>query len=410
MLASRTNLFKSSGTAAARAAAKAAADAGMEIVDLTAGEIWSDLAPTIRDGAIEAIQQGLNRYTDTIGLMELREALARKVSVETGQLWRADEIAVTNGAKQALFNVAMTLINPGDQVIIPAPYWTTFPAQVQIAGGTPVHIDTRGNGCVPRIDDIQRFITPLTRAIVVNTPANPSGAVYDAKTLAGIAQLAMDRDLWIIFDECYCPFTHDGHRHHPIVSLAPEVRARTVIVNAFSKSLALTGWRIGYLAAPKELISAVKALQSHTTSNPNVVAQHAVLHHLREGDGAFEALLKGRLTAARQAGLAALSELQSVPMPEAQGGFYFYLDLSGLLRSTIANGHARTADDIVAALLAQAGVAGVSGTAFGDPMGLRLSYGMPPEQLEAGLKRVVGVLNAWNRRKRRKNPNRNRGT
>ncbi|MER8536379.1 aminotransferase class I/II-fold pyridoxal phosphate-dependent enzyme [Mesorhizobium sp. M1005] len=402
MLASRTNLFKSSGTAAARAAAKAAADAGMEIVDLTAGEIWSDLAPTIRDGAIEAIRQGLNRYTDTIGLKELREALARKVSVETGQLWRADEIAVTNGAKQALFNVAMTLINPGDQVIIPAPYWTTFPAQVQIAGGTPVHIDTRANGYVPRIDDIQRVITPLTRAIVVNTPANPSGAVYDAKTLAGIAQLAMDRNLWIIFDECYCPFTHDGHRHHPIVSLAPEVRARTVIVNAFSKSLALTGWRIGYLAAPKELISAVKALQSHTTSNPNVVAQHAVLHHLCEGDGAFEARLKDRTTASRQAGLTALSELQSVPMPEAQGGFYFYLDLSGLLRSTIANGYARTADDIVAALLAQAGVAGVSGTAFGDPMGLRLSYGLPPEQLEVGLERVVGVLNAWNRRNRRK--------
>ncbi|QND69601.1 aminotransferase class I/II-fold pyridoxal phosphate-dependent enzyme (plasmid) [Mesorhizobium loti] len=395
MLAQRTNLFNSSGTAAARAAAKAAADAGMEIVDLTAGEIWSDLAPTIRDGAIEAIRQGLNRYTDTIGLMELREALGRKVSVETGQLWRADEIAVTNGVKQALFNVAMTLISPGDQVIIPAPYWTTFPAQVQIAGGTPVHIDTRGNGYVPRIDDIQRVITPLTRAIVVNTPANPSGAVYDAETLAGIAYLAMDRDLWIIFDECYYPFTHDGHRHHPVVSLVPEVRARTVIVNAFSKSLALTGWRIGYLAAPKELISAVKALQSHTTSNPNVVAQHAVLHHLREGDGAFEARLKGQLTAARQGGLSALSGLQRAPMLEAQGGFYFYLDLSGLLRPTLANDDARTADDIVAALLAQAGVAGVSGTAFGDPMGLRLSYGILPGQLEAGLERVVGVLNAW---------------
>ncbi|GLS37916.1 aminotransferase [Mesorhizobium tianshanense] len=403
MLARRMSLFGSSGTAAARAAAKAAADAGIEIVDLTAGEIWSDLAPTIRDGAIEAIRQGLNRYTDTIGLMELREALARKVSVETGQLWRADELAVTNGAKQALFNVAMTLINPGDQVIIPAPYWTTFPAQVQIAGGTPVHIDTRGNGYVPQIDDIQRVITPMTRAIVVNTPANPSGAVYDAETLSGIAQLAMDRDLWIIFDECYGPFTHDGHRHHPVVSLAPEVRARTVIVNAFSKSLALTGWRIGYLAAPKELISAVKALQSHTTSNPNVVAQHAVLHHLREGDGAFEARLKGQLTAARQAGLTALSELRRVPIPEAQGGIYFYLDLSGLLRPTLANGRARTADDIVAALLAQAGVAGVSGTAFGDPMGLRLSYGIPPEQLEPGLERVVSVLNAWNRRNRRSN-------
>ncbi|MGX5805565.1 aminotransferase class I/II-fold pyridoxal phosphate-dependent enzyme [Bradyrhizobium sp. Arg314] len=396
MLAQRTTLFKSSGTAAARAAAKAAADAGMEIVDLTAGEIWSDLAPTIRDGALEAIRQGLNRYTDTIGAMELREALARKVSVETGQLWRAEEIAVTSGAKQALFNAAMTLINPGDQVIIPSPYWTTFPAQVKIAGGTPVYIDTREHGYVPRIEDIQRVITPLTRAIVVNTPGNPTGAVYDAETLMGIGRLAVERDLWIIFDECYEPFTYDGHRHHPVVSLAPEVRGRTVIVNSFSKSLALTGWRIGYLAAPKELILAVRALQSHTTSNPNIIAQHAVLHHLLEGDGTFEARLRAQLTAARQAGLAALSQLQRVPILEAQGGFYFYLDLSGLLRPTPDNGPARTADHIVSALLAQAGVAGVSGTAFGDPIGLRFSYGIPPELLEAGLERAVRVLNAWN--------------
>ncbi|MFK0692771.1 pyridoxal phosphate-dependent aminotransferase [Mesorhizobium sp. IMUNJ 23033] len=394
MLAQRTRLFEMSGTAAARAAAKAA-DAGKEIVDLTAGEIWSELAPAIREGAIDAINKGVNRYTDTIGMMELREALARMVSIETGQRWRADEIAVTSGAKQALFNVVMTLINPGDQVIIPAPYWASFPAQVQIAGGTPVHLDTRGNGYVPRIDDIERVITPLTRAIVVNTPGNPSGAVYDAATLAAIARLAIERKLWIIFDECYGSFTYNGHEHHPIVSLVPEVRAWTVIVNAFSKSLALTGWRIGYLAAPKELISAVKALQSHTTSNPNVVAQHAVLRHLDEGDGAFEAGLRGQLTTARQTGLTVLSGLQRVQVPKAQGGFYFYLDLSSLLRPTPGDSHAKTADDIVAALLREAGVAGVSGNAFGDPMGLRLSYGIPPEQLKAGLGRLVGVLNAW---------------
>ncbi|WP_312841745.1 aminotransferase class I/II-fold pyridoxal phosphate-dependent enzyme [Sinorhizobium psoraleae] len=138
MLAQRTNLFGSSGTAAARAAAKAAVDGGKEIIDFTAGEIWSDLAPAIRDGAIDAINSGINRYTDTIGITELREALARKISLDTGQIWKAEEIAVTAGAKQALFNSAMVLLNPGDEVIIPAPYWTTFPAQVLIAGGTPV--------------------------------------------------------------------------------------------------------------------------------------------------------------------------------------------------------------------------------------------------------------------------------
>lgn len=395
MLAQRTNLFGSSGTAAARAAAKAAVDAGKEIIDLTAGEIWSELAPTIRDGAIEAINQGINRYTDTIGLIELRETLARKVSLDTGQLWKAEEIAVTSGAKQALFNAAMVLLNPGDEVIVPAPYWTTFPAQVLIAGGTPIVVDTRANGYLPRIADIKAAVTDRTRAIVVNTPSNPTGAVYDVNTLIGIAELAINRNLWVIFDECYSDFVHGYQTHHPIVSLVPEVRSRTLIVNAFSKSLALTGWRIGYLAGPKEVIHAVKALQSHTTSNPNVIAQHAVLAHLQRGDGRYESRLRSQLASARQVGLKALSYLTRIPVPTAQGGFYFYLDLSDLLPPTLGNGPSTNADDIVNALLSEAGVASVSGTAFGDPAGLRLSYGVPPDMLEPGLRRLVEVLNAW---------------
>jgi aspartate aminotransferase len=395
MLAQRTSLFKSSGTAAARAAAKAAADSGKEIIDLTAGEIWGDLAPTIRHGAIAAINKGVNRYTDTVGLIELRQSLAQKVSLETGQVWQADEIAVTTGAKQALFNTAMVLLNPGDEVVIPAPYWTTFPAQVLIAGGTPVFVDTRGNGYVPRVEDIAAAITSKTRAIVINTPSNPTGAVYDRDTLAGIAKLAIARNLWIIFDECYGAFVHSSEAHHPIVALVPDVRSRTIIINAFSKSLALTGWRIGYLAGPKEIINAVKALQSHTTSNPNVIAQYAVLAHLERGDGSYEAKLRGQLASARQRGLAALSSLARVPLPAAQGGFYFYLDLSDLVRPDLSQHAVKTADDVVNRLLAEAGVACVSGTAFGDPLGLRLSYGIPTEQLETGLWRLVAVLNAW---------------
>lgn len=395
MLAQRTSMFKSSGTAAARAAAKAAADAGKQIVDLTAGEIWCDLAPTIRNGAIEAIQNGVNRYTDTIGLAELREALARKVSLDTGQVWKSDEIAVTSGAKQALFNTAMVLLNPGDEVIIPSPYWTTFPAQVMIAGGTPVFVETRHNGYVPSIDDIKAAVTERTRAIVINTPANPTGAVYDVQTLVAIAELANNRNFWVIFDECYGDFVHGQHTHHPIVTLVPEVRSRTVIINAFSKSLALTGWRIGYLAAPKDVVNAVKALQSHTTSNPNVIAQHAVLAHLRQSDGVYEGRLRSRLASARQTGLDVLSALSRVPVPKAQGGFYFYLDLSDLLNSGTANGQAVTADNVVNALLTEAGVAAVSGTAFGDPAGIRISYGIPPDMLETGLSRLVEVLNVW---------------
>ncbi|WP_349643802.1 aminotransferase class I/II-fold pyridoxal phosphate-dependent enzyme [Bradyrhizobium sp. LMTR 3] len=316
----------------------------MEIIDLTAGEMWSDLAPSVREGAIAAINRNVNRYTDTLGLMELRHALARRISTETAQPWSADEIAVTSGAKQALFNAAMVILNPGDEVLIPAPYWTTFPAQIVIAGGTPVFIGTRHSNYVPTLTDLVKAVTSRTKAIVVNTPNNPTGAIYDRESLAGIAQLAMDRDLWIIFDECYGAFAHAPHTHNPIVSVAPQARDRTLIVNSFSKSLALTGWRIGYLAGPKAVIGAVKALQSQTTSNPNVIAQHALLHYLECGGPAYQLQLQRQVANPRALRLSMLSTLTSVPQPTAQGGFYFYLDLSELQRHAKAHGRENVAD------------------------------------------------------------------
>lgn len=394
MLAKRTQLFGTSGTASARAAAAKAAESGKQIIDLTSGEIWAPLAPTIRDGAIAAIQRDVNRYTDTIGLTELRRAVARLISSQLDSEWSAEEVAMTCGAKQALFHAAMVLINPGDEVIIPAPYWTTFPAQVQLAGGRPVFIDTRESGFVPRVQDIAAAITPSTRAIIINTPNNPSGAVYDRATLGDIAELAAERDLWVIFDECYGTFTYAPHEHLHLLQVAPQLRKRTLIVNAFSKQLAMTGWRLGYLAGPPAVINAAKAMQSHTTSNPNVIAQHAVLEHLEKNDGRYELALAARLGEARSRGLAILKDLSAVPPPVAQGGFYFYANLAPMLKSGAAGHTPRTADDVVAALLS-AGIATVSGSAFGDDFGIRISYGAPIEALEAGLERLVAVLNRW---------------
>lgn len=381
MLARRTGLFGTSGTANARAAAAAAAAGGKEIIDLTSGEIWAELAPTLRQGAIDAVERNVNRYTDTIGLTQLRRAIASKLTRQFDAEWSPDEVAVTAGAKQALFHAAMVLLNEGDEVIIPAPYWTTFPAQVQLAGGKPVFVDSRG--ATPTVQAIAAAVTSATKAIIINTPNNPTGAVYDAETLAGIGELAKSHDFWIVFDECYATFTYDSHRHTHMLSVMPQLRERTLIVNAFSKQLAMTGWRIGYLAGPAAAIKAAKALQSHTTSNPNVIAQHAVLSFLENDDGTYEQALRERLVRARRLGLEILDELRTVPKPTAQGGFYFYLDVSP-----------HNADDVVATLLA-AGVATVSGSAFGDPHGLRVSYGAPVELLEPGLRRLVKVLNDW---------------
>lgn len=395
MLAQRADLFNFPDTAAAWTAAEAAAVSGEQIIDLTAGDISSDVAPLVREGAIAAINRRFNRYADTVDLAKLRDALARKLSVETAQPWSADEVAVTSGAKQALYNAAMALLNPGDEVLIPVPYWTNFPVQVALAGGTPVFIDTRHSNYVPKVADLAAAVTFKTKAIVVNTPSNPTGTIYDRVTLAGIAQLAVERDLWIFFDERYGAFAHAPHTHYPIVSVAPRARARILMVNSFSNSLGLTGWRIGYLAGPKTVISAVTALQRHATSNPNVIAQHALLHHLDSGDNAFQQRLQRQVINARELGLSILSTLRWVPQPAAQGGFYFYLDLSAWQGYAKAHGREFSADDVVNALLMDGGVAAVSGTTFGDPAGVRLSYGIDLKLLERGLRRLTATLNTW---------------
>lgn len=396
MLAQRTSLLSSSGTAAARAAAKAAAAAGKEIIDLAAGEIWTDPPPTVRDGAIKAIERGVNRYTDSIGLDELRQAIARKVSLDTGMVWEASEIAVTAGAKQALLDAALILLNPGDEVIIPRPCWPTFPAQVTLAGARPVFVDVLGPTYQPDPGAIRAKINRATKAIILNSPNNPTGAVYDRALLLEIADLAVKYDLWIISDDCYAPFVFDPAEGFTSICAAhPAVRARTLVVNAFSKQLALTGWRIGYLAGPREVIAMAKKLQSHTTSNPNVIAQHAVLHHLEASNGTWERELRTRVALSRARGLDILSRLKDVPRPTAQGGFFFYLDLSAVLARLPrhADGAPVTADDVAERLLREAGIGTVGGGTFGDPKGLRLSYGVPFDRLETGLHRLVEALN-----------------
>ena len=394
MLAERMTTLSGSGTAKARAAARAAKSAGREIIDLSAGEIWCDPPEALRAGAIAAIEGGIGRYTDTIGLEALRRAIAGTLSKQTAQIWGTEEIAVTAGGKQALFNAAMAILDPGDEVIIPVPYWATFAAQVSLVGARPMFLDTRATGYIPRPDDLHKAATPATKAIVVNTPNNPTGTVYDRGVLQGIAAFAIDRGLWVIFDECYGAFTLADHRHHPITSVMPEIRPRTLVIGAFSKQYAITGWRLGYLAASTAVIAAVRSLQSHTSSNPNVIAQHAVLAFLQAGDGEFLDGLCARLGRARALSLEILAGLRGVPAPTAQGGFYLYLDLAGLLADRDPGDTIQSADDVAALLLREAGVVAVPGGAFGDPTGLRLSYGVPIERLQTGLERIVATLNA----------------
>lgn len=394
MLARRTRELTPSGTALARAAAQEAASDGRRIYDLSSGEILVPPPELLREGATAAIQRGVGRYTDSIGLPRLRAAIARTLSRETGTSWDASEIAVTAGAKQGLLNAVLCLLNPGDDALIVRPCWPTFPAQVIFAGATPVFVEARAPSYLPRVEDIEAAVRPATRLIVINSPNNPTGAVYPRSLLEGIAAIAERHNLWIISDECYAAYIHSIRGPEATCSVSTILRSRTIVVNAYSKQLAVTGWRIGYMAAPAEIIKAAKTLQGHMTSNPNVVAQHAVLHYLEADDISFEAETRVRLGEARERGLRILNRLRDVGVAEANGGFFFYLDLAGLLSGpAVARLGAVDADAIAAYLLRQANVAVVSGQTFGDPAGLRLSYGVPAAELTAALEHVVDALN-----------------
>lgn len=397
MLAHRLSLLAASGTAAAREAAKAAAAQGREIVDLAAGEVIVEPPASVREGAIEAINAGTNRYTESIGLAPLRQAIAARISARTRLEWTMDNIVVTAGAKQGLLDAALSFVNPGDEVIIVRPNWPTFSNQILLVGGKPVFVDAKAPAYVPAVRDIRAAITSATRAIIVNSPNNPTGAVYDRQTLLDIADLAVKYDLWVVSDECYSSFVFNGGRHESIVTAHPAIRNRTILVDAFSKELAVTGWRIGYFAAPPEIVAHAKKLQSHTTSNANVIAQHAIMHHLEVSDGSFERDMFQRLERARETGLKIFSGLKDIAPPRADGSFFFYLNLGPLLSKLPADGPVRTVDDISLVLLEETGVASVAGTTFGDPEGLRLSFGAPPDKIAPALQKVVATLNALER-------------
>lgn len=399
MLAQRISLLSTSGTAAVREAAKEAAAAGHQIVDLAASEIIIEPPSSVCAGAIAAINAGTSRYTDSVGLPPLRKAVAEKLSAETGVRWNTDEVVITAGAKQGLLDAALAVLDPGDEVIIIRPCWPTFPSQAVLAGAKPVFVDARPPAYIPDIGTIRAAVTPHTKAIIINSPNNPTGAVYDRTTLQAIGDLAINYQLWIVSDECYSSLVFTGARHESIVMAHPGVRSRTILVNAFSKELAITGWRLGYFAAPHEIVCATKKLQSHTSSNANVIAQHAILHHLRVGDGCFEREMHQRLSQARNLGLLILSDLHEVDTPSAKGALFFYLDLRRLIAALPAGGSIRSTCDIARLLLEESGVASVAGGTFGDVNGLRLSFGAPLDLLESGLKRAVEALNSLKTRR-----------
>jgi aspartate aminotransferase len=365
---------------------------GVQVINFAAGELDVDTFELVKEGARKAIEKGKNIYTPTFGLPELRRQIGALVSRHAGIEYSQTEVGLTAGAKQALYNACMVLLDPEDEVIIPAPYWVTFPTQVELAHGRPVFLDTRPHGYQLTANAVESAITPRTKAIVINTPNNPTGAVYSRDELAKIAALAIRHDFWIIFDECYASLVRTGHKHEHILSIEPRLKSRAVLVNSFSKSHALTGWRLGYVAAPAEVIKAMENLQGHTTSNPSSIAQHAISHALDHDDGEFVAGVNRLLDERQRRALAIVAEMPDVKAAPAQGAFYLFLDVSAHLGKQLQGAVIADVDQFCEAALREAQIALVSGAAFGDPTSVRVSYSIGTEDMVEGLHRLRRLL------------------
>lgn len=391
-LAERAGKLNPPGTSRMRAKAQALKDAGIHVISFAAGELPFDASPQMKRGAAFALEHQCNRYTATVGLAELRSALAADTSGRIGVTYNDSEIAVTAGAKQALFNATLMLLDPGDEVIVPSPYWETFVAQIILAGATPIVIDTAVDGYQLKAARVAAAVSPKTKMVVLNTPNNPTGAVYRSDELLKIAQLVMDAGIWIIFDECYRDFVRSPFSHRNIVEVCPGVKDQAVLINSFSKSHAITGWRVGYACGPKKLISAMSKLQGHTTSNPSSLAQHGALAALRERSKSFQREINGFLDEQLQMSMQYLRKIDCLSFAPPEGAFYLYLNVSKVLGRHYRGTLIPDCDTLVELLLSEAHIAVVGAAAGGDPEGIRMTYCVDRDELMSGMERLTEFM------------------
>jgi aspartate aminotransferase len=380
--------FGGSQTSGMRNKAKQLRERGINVANFAAGELDLPTSTAIKQATHAAIDADRTQYTDTLGIRVLRERLAERTSRATGVAYSAEEVGVTAGAKQALYNAAMVLFDPGSEVIIPAPYWVTFPVQVTLAGATPVFLPTEHNDFQLDLAELASRITPRTRGIILNTPHNPTGAVYGRATLEGVGALALKHDLTVIFDECYEQLVYAPGEHHNIVKLVPAMKDRTVLINSFSKTYCMTGWRAGFLSAPKAVIKAAANLQGHVTSNPCNLAQYGALAALDPVNDAFVNEVRAVLAGRRERALELIRQIPLLRCGVPQGAFYLFPDVSGLLGKCHQGKPIANVDALAELLLEEAHVAVVAGSAFGSDRHIRISYAIATKDVEDGLIRT----------------------
>ncbi len=396
MLADRLKTLAPSSTLAVQAKARELRRRGVDVISFGAGEPDFDTPERIKQAAIQAMRRGQTKYTEVGGVPELRAAVCAKFKRDNGLAYEPADVLVSCGAKHTLFNLAVAMLNPGDEVLVPSPFWVSYPEQTRLVGAVPVAVptsETTGFDLDP--ERLRAAVTPRTKVIVLNSPNNPTGAVFSPASLAAVAKLALERDLFVVSDECYEALTFEG-RHASIAALGPEIKARTLVVNTCSKAYAMTGWRIGFAAGPRELIAAMTDIQSQVTSNPSSIAQWAAVEALI-GPQDEVAKMAGEFDRRRRLIVQGLNALPGVSCVMPRGAFYVFANVSRLFGRTwkTAGGTTTTLKsslDVTAFLLEEARVAVVPGLDFGSDDHVRLSYATSDALITDGLARMAAAL------------------
>lgn len=375
-------------TLAIDAKAKKMKAEGVDVIGFGAGEPDFNTPQYIINAGIEALNKGITRYTPSSGMPDLKKAITEKLKNDQGLDYNPSQIVVSNGGKHSLFNAFQAILNPGDEVLIPSPYWVSYPEMVKMAYAVPVFVETsESNGFKMTVDDLNKKLTDKTKILVINSPCNPTGAVYSSEELRKIADFAIKNDLYVISDEIYEKLVYGGVKHTCIATLGEDIKKRTIVMNGMSKAFAMTGWRIGYVACDEKIAKVITNIQSHSTSNPNSIAQYASITALRGPKDDLNKMVK-EFGKRRDILIDLINGIDGLSCKKPDGAFYAFANISKILGKSLNGKVVKSSLDFADMLLDDQKVAVVPGCAFGDDNYIRLSYATSSDNINEGLSRI----------------------
>jgi len=391
MVTDRVSKIAPSLTLEITAKAKKMKAEGISVIGFGAGEPDFNTPDYIIESAKKALDIGFTKYTPASGMPELKKAVCKKFKEDNGLDYEESQIVISSGAKSSLYHAIEAVVQDGDEVLLPSPYWLTYPELIKLAGGKVVLVKAeKENGYKVTAEQLRKAYTPKTKALIFNSPNNPTGAVYSKEEIDAIAKFVEETGIYVIADEIYEKLVYGGEKHYSIATYSEKVKEQTIVINGMSKTYAMTGWRIGYLAAPKDVAKAISSMQSHTASNPNSIAQYASVTALNGGEEFISKMLK-TFDERRTFMVERLSNMQGVAVAEPKGAFYVFVDISALIGKKF-EGEVIEGSMSFANCALKKGVALIPGIAFGDDNSIRLSYAISLEDIKEGLNRLESFI------------------